>query len=153
VVCQCKAIQTLLSWVSASVKMVRYTIAYWTSGSYQTIQREFCKKYGGRTGPSKSAIHHLVHKTETTGTLLTAHGGARPRMSEDTVQDVRRHLLDSPKKSLRRLSQETGMSKSTCHRASQKAEIHAYRVTAVYELKEPDREKRVEYCRWLQAFS
>jgi phage-related protein len=44
------------------------------------------------------------------------------------------------------------MSKSTCHRATQKAKIHAYRVTAVHELKEPDREKRMAYCRWLQAF-
>jgi hypothetical protein len=94
----------------------------------------------------------LVHKLETTGTLLTAHGGARPRISEDTVQDVRRRLLDSPKKSLRRLSQETGMSKPTCHRTTQNAKIHAYRVTAVHELKEPDREKRVVYCLWLQAF-
>jgi hypothetical protein len=44
------------------------------------------------------------------------------------------------------------MSKSTCQRATQKATIHAYRVTAVHELKEPDRENRVTYCRWLQAF-
>jgi hypothetical protein len=73
-------------------------------------------------------------------------------MSEDTVQDVRRRLLDSPKKSLRRLSQEIGMSESTCYRATQKTKIHAYCVTAVHELKEPDREKRVAYCRRLQAF-
>jgi hypothetical protein len=44
------------------------------------------------------------------------------------------------------------MSKSTCHRATQKAKIHAHRVTAVHELKVPDSEKRVVYCRWLQAF-
>jgi hypothetical protein len=43
------------------------------------------------------------------------------------------------------------MSKSKCQRATQKAKIHAYRVTAVHELKEPDREKRV-MCRLLQAF-
>jgi hypothetical protein len=73
-------------------------------------------------------------------------------MSEDTVQEVRCRLLDLLKKSLRRLLQETGMSKSTCHRATQKAKIHAYHITAVHELKEPDREKHVAYCRWLQAF-
>jgi hypothetical protein len=44
------------------------------------------------------------------------------------------------------------MSKSTCHRATQKAKIHAYCVTAIHELKEPDREKHVAYCRRLQAF-
>jgi hypothetical protein len=36
------------------------------------------------------------------------------------------------------------MYKSTCQRAIQKAKIHAYRITAVHELKEPDREKRAE---------
>jgi hypothetical protein len=84
-------------------------------------------------------MHHLMHKLETMGTLLTAHGGARPHMSEDTVQDVRCRLLDSPKKSLQRLSQGTGMFKSTYQRATQKAKIHAYDVTAVHELKEPHR--------------
>jgi hypothetical protein len=69
-------------------------------------------------------------------------------MSKDTVQDVRRQLLDSPKKSLRQLPQETGMSKSTCQRATQKA----YRITVAHNLKEPDCEKRVAYCWWLQAF-
>jgi hypothetical protein len=44
------------------------------------------------------------------------------------------------------------MSNSTCQRGTQEAKIHAYRVTAVHELKEPDREKRVAYCWWLQAF-
>jgi hypothetical protein len=59
---------------------------------------------------------------------------------------------DSPKKSLCRLSQETGMSKSTCQRATQKAKIHAYCIAAIHEWKEPDREKYMVYCRWLQAF-
>jgi hypothetical protein len=61
-------------------------------------------------------------------------------------------MEESPKKSLRRLSQEAGMSKSTCQRSTQRAKIRAYCVTAVHELTEPDREKRAAYCRWLQAF-
>jgi hypothetical protein len=44
------------------------------------------------------------------------------------------------------------MSKSTCQRATQKAKIHAYCIAAVHELKEPDHEKSVAYCWWLQAF-
>jgi hypothetical protein len=43
------------------------------------------------------------------------------------------------------------MSKSTCQRTTKEANIHAYGVTAVHELKEPDREKSVTYCRWLQT--
>jgi hypothetical protein len=33
-----------------------------------------------------------------------------------------------------------------------KAKNNAYRVMAAHELKVPDHEKRVAYCRWLQAF-
>jgi hypothetical protein len=33
-----------------------------------------------------------------------------------------------------------------------KKPIHAYRIMAIHELKEPDCEKHMVYCQWLQAF-
>jgi predicted transcriptional regulator len=41
-------------------------------------------------------------------------------MSENTVHDVANRLLASPRKSLRVLSQEIGLSRSTCQRAAKK---------------------------------
>jgi hypothetical protein len=58
-------------------------------------------------------------------------------MSEDTVHDVANRLLASPRKFLRVLSQEIGLSRSTCQRAAKKAGLHAYRFTVVQELKQP----------------
>jgi hypothetical protein len=55
-----------------------------------------------------------VKKLETKGTLLDLHGGGRPEMSENTVNDVANRLLASPRKSLRVLSQEIGFSRNTC---------------------------------------
>ena len=72
-------------------------------------------------------------------------------MSEETIQNVKDRLLASPKKSLRRLSQESGSSRSTCQRTAKKANLHAYRISVVHELKEPDQVKRVAYCRLFQA--
>ena len=43
-------------------------------------------------------------------------------MSEETIQNVKDQLLVSPKKSLCRLSQESGLSRSTCQRAAKKGE-------------------------------
>jgi hypothetical protein len=72
-------------------------------------------------------------------------------MSEETVREVADRLQASPRKSLRTLSQEIGVSKSTCQRAAKKAGLHAYWFTVVHELKEPDHEKRKVYCRWFQT--
>jgi hypothetical protein len=60
-------------------------------------------------------------------------------MSENTVHEVANRLLASPRKSLRVLSQEVGLSRSTCQRAAKKAGLHAYRFRAVQELKQPAR--------------
>jgi hypothetical protein len=60
-------------------------------------------------------------------------------MSENTVRDVTNRLLASPRKSLRVLSQEIGLSRSTCQRAAKKAGLHAYRFRVVQELKQPAR--------------
>jgi hypothetical protein len=70
-------------------------------------------------------------------------------MSEETVREVTDRLQVPPRKSLRRLWQEIGVSKSTCQRAAKEARLHAYQFTVVHELKGPDHEKRMVYCRWL----
>jgi hypothetical protein len=57
-------------------------------------------------------------------------------MSENTAHDVANRLLASPGKSLRVLSQEIGLSRSTCQRAAKKASLHAYRFTVVQGLKQ-----------------
>jgi len=72
-------------------------------------------------------------------------------MSEETIQNVKDRLLVSPKKSLCRLSQESGLSRSTCQLAAKKAKLHVYRISVVHELKEPDQVKRVAYCQRFQT--
>jgi len=73
-------------------------------------------------------------------------------MSEETIQNVKDRLLASSKKSLHRISQESGLSRSTCQHAAKKAKLHAYRISVVHELKEPDQVKRVAHCQWFQTF-
>jgi hypothetical protein len=72
-------------------------------------------------------------------------------MSEETVREVADRLQAPPRKSLQRVLQEIGVSKSTCQRAVKKAGLHAYRFTVVHEFKEPDHERRIVYCRWFQT--
>jgi hypothetical protein len=72
------------------------------------------EKFGGRHPPSKYCIWALSKKLETKGTLLDELTGGHPKMSEETIQNVKDRLQASPKNSLRRLSQESGLSRSTC---------------------------------------
>jgi len=124
---------------------------YWKTESIKSCQQQFLEKFGGRHPPSKSSIWALSKKLETKGTLLDEYTGGRPKMSEETIQNVKNRLLASPKKSLRRLSQESWLSRSTCQRAAKKAKLHAYRIPVVHELKEPSQVKKVAYCRWFQT--
>lgn len=54
------------------------------------------------------------------------------------------------KKSLCRLSQEIGLSYSTCQRAAKKAKLKPYRVPVIQELLSLNKQKRVAYCEWFQ---
>jgi hypothetical protein len=70
-------------------------------------------------------------RDEVTGEWRKAHN--------KELHDVANRLLASPRKSLRVLSQEVGLSRSTCQRSAKKAGLHAYRFTVVQELKQPAR--------------
>jgi hypothetical protein len=50
------------------------------------------------------------------------------------------------------ISQEIGLSRSTCQRAAKKASLHAYQFRVVQELKQQDYDKRMTYCHWFQTF-
>jgi hypothetical protein len=93
-----------------------------------------------------------VKKLETKETLLDLHGGGRLEMSKNIVHCVANRLLASPRTSLCVLSQEIGLSRSTCQRAAKKAGLHAYRFKVVQELKQQDYDKLMTYCRWFQTF-
>jgi hypothetical protein len=125
----------------------------WISGSIKNCQRKFVEKFcdHGHDPPSKRCIKKMVKRLETTGMLLDQHGRERQKMSEETVCEVTDRLQASLRKSLRRLSQEIGVSKSMCRRAAKKAGLHAYQFTVVHEFKEPDHEKRMVYCHWFQT--
>ena len=150
----------MCEFTQGSCKMYRYTLeervfivcTYWKTDTIKSCQQQFLEKFRGRHPQSKSSIWALSKKLETKGTLLDEHTGGHPKMSEETIENVKDRLLASPKKSLRRLSQESGLSRSTCQCAVKKAKLHAYRTFGVHKLKEPDQVKRVAHCRWVQTF-
>ncbi|KAJ4445493.1 hypothetical protein ANN_07301 [Periplaneta americana] len=87
-------------------------------GSLKTItQRAYQRESGVRNPSKRNTILGLVNKLETTGSLVSEKGKHRSSRLPTVVVDVRAQLEQSPKKSLRRLSQETGYTYSMCQRA------------------------------------
>ncbi|KAJ4445936.1 hypothetical protein ANN_12622 [Periplaneta americana] len=69
--------------------------------------RAYQREFGVRNPPKRNTILGLVNKLETTGSLVSEKGKHRSFSLPTVVVDVRARLEQSPKKSLRRLSQET----------------------------------------------
>jgi hypothetical protein len=85
--------------------MYRYTLeegvfivrTYWKTESIKSCQQHFLETFGGRHPPSKSSIWALSKKLETKGTFLDEHTGGRPKMSGETIQNVKDRLWRLPR--------------------------------------------------------
>ncbi|KAJ4426666.1 hypothetical protein ANN_26464 [Periplaneta americana] len=90
---------------------------YWITNSITLTQMAYQREFGVRNPPKRNTILGLINKLETTGSLVSEKGKHRSSRLPTVVVDVRARLEQSPKKSLRRLSQETGYTYSMCQRA------------------------------------
>ncbi|KAJ4431571.1 hypothetical protein ANN_20170 [Periplaneta americana] len=125
--------ESLFSTFCVNVKM-QYTLnqrlffvkQYWITNSITATQRAYQREFGVRNPPKRNTILGLVNKLETTGSLVSEKGKHRSSRLPTVVVDVRARLEQSPKKSLRRLSQETGYFQqdgATCHTSNESMEL------------------------------
>ncbi|CAI9731261.1 Hypothetical predicted protein [Octopus vulgaris] len=123
-------------------------------GKYtKEVQESFQEKFGAERLPHRNCVSALLHKFKKTGSVQDKPKSGRPKVVTDTVlQNVTNKLQRSPRKSLRRLSQETRISLTSTHRAVHQLKFFPYKVHVVHELKPQDSEKRVLFCRWFENF-
>jgi transposase len=96
--------------------MVQYTLEkrvflYDTCVKYGSVgkcHRKFQRKFHDERVPSTQIIHNLVNKLRTTG-LLTDKKQKHERqvLTEEKLDDIGNKLEHTPRKSLKRLAQET----------------------------------------------
>jgi len=96
--------------------------AYFETKSVVQTQREFQRVFPGRNAPGfstkqmdKTHIKTLLDKFRETGSLQDNTGrSVRPQSvrTENCIMTVRQCLEQSPSKSVRRFSQDTGLSRS-----------------------------------------
>ena len=123
-------------------------------GKYtKEVQELFQEKFGAERLPHRNCVSALLHKFKETGSVRDKPKTGRPKVVTDTVlQNVTNKLQRSPRKSLRRLSQETRISLTSSHRAVHQLKFFPYKVHVVHKLKPEDSEKRVLFCRWFENF-
>jgi hypothetical protein len=69
--------------------------------------------------------------------------------TEEKIQDIQARLQVSPRKSLRRLAQETGVSLGSALTATKLIKFRPYKITVVHELKQPAFSVIIRFCNWL----
>lgn len=123
-------------------------------GNYtEGVQIEFNKTFPDTPVPHRNAVRNLIRKFRETGSVQDVSRSGRPITSEETVNDVKDRMERSPTKSVRRLSQEADISKSSAHRILRtNLKLYPYKVTVVHQLHEADHEARVDFCTWFQNF-
>jgi transposase len=128
---------------------------FWCGGEYtQDVQQRFQAQFPGTKVPHRNTVWQLIQKYKETGSMCDATRSGRPSiLTEKKVLDISDRTLQSPKQSIRKLSQQFGVSYGMAHTTLKKClRLHPYKITAVHELKPGDNAKRVVYCKWFLDF-
>lgn len=90
---------------------------YIRTNSIALVRKKFKEKYPSSGVPAKSTIQDLVKKWRTTGNFSNA---KRKKLlivrTPDVVVNVENRISKSPNKSIQRLAEQVGVSRSSCRR-------------------------------------
>jgi transposase len=82
---------------------------YFSTRSYAECQNAFRNYFPDSVVPNKSTVQRLVERFRETGSIGEKRRSDLPSvLSNYSLEDIRARLFQSPRKSLRKLSQETG---------------------------------------------
>jgi hypothetical protein len=110
---------------------------YSSTRSYGECQNAFRHFFPDSVVPNKSTIQRLVECFRETGSIGDNRRYCRPSvLSNDSLEDIRARLLQSPRRSLRNLSQQTGMTCGSVQRATKRLKLHPYRVLLPHGLRD-----------------
>ena len=128
--------------------------------SLKTVQARYRRRFNFNNFPHKFQITRWVKRFKDTGTLIkstkkgqkSTSGRKLTARSLENVDTVRDSVGRSPKKSLRRRSQELGLSRSSVHRILKNdLQLYPPRIQIKQTLTQNDMAKSVEMCQWFES--
>jgi response regulator of citrate/malate metabolism len=94
--------------------------SYVKYGSARKCPPKFRLKFRDERVPSRQKIHNLMNKLRTIGLLIHKKQKHKGRvLPEETLDAIETRFEHTPRKSLKRLAQETGVSKCSARMARQ----------------------------------
>jgi hypothetical protein len=127
--------------VTISKQCVRYTSeqcvflydTYVKYGSAWKCRGKFRFKFRDERVPSRKTIHNLVNELRSTGLLIDKKKKHKRRvLTGEKSDDIGARLKYTPRKSLTRLAQETGVWKSSARAATQLLKLRLYKTTVIH---------------------
>ena len=124
---------------------------YVKTESCREVCRRFQDRFPGVTVPCRETVRCLVNKLRTTGSLNNAKTRKRKQkvLTEEKIDDINTSFTRSPNKSVRRVAQQVGISKTSVHRATKILKLKPYRVSIVQQLQPRDDQARINFCNWI----
>ena len=123
---------------------------YVITSSYREVVRRFQANYPGVRVPSREAVRLLVNKFRETGSIFDKKRNIKWHvLTEQKLEEIGDRLENSPQKSLRRLAQESDISKASAWKATKLLKLKPYSVIVVQELLPRDNQSRVSFGNWI----
>jgi hypothetical protein len=98
---------------------------------------------------STLTTHNLVYKLGSTGLLIDEKQKHKSQvLTEEKLDDIGARLDHTPSKSLKRLAQETGLSKSSAKSTAQLLKLRPCKTTVIHTLHLRNAARRVHFCSW-----
>ena len=135
-------------WLVGELTFV--TEQYFHTNSIVVAQREFKKHFNKLHAPSRKVILRCANNFRKTGSIHLKRGG-RKRSSRVTqnIEKVQEVMERSPRKSVRRVSQEVGVSSTTAYRIlTLDLKLYPYKVQVVQKLKDQRNVLRLQFAQW-----
>ena len=138
-------------------KIFCVTLYLESSNLHKTVQAKFTWKFSFNMFAAKSAIHQWVSKFKATETVLSINkkaaaptsGREMTARTPGNIEAVRTSVSRSPKKSIRRRSQELGISYASVQRIlNVDLCLCPYSIQIKHKLTPGDKIKRVAMCQW-----
>jgi len=116
--------------------------------TYRQVQDLFNETFRvGANQISSSTVERTVRRFNEAGTVKDLPRSGRPRSAGNAENslNVLLSFTEDPHSSIRRVSQEHDISKSSVHNTLQRAKFHPFKVTLVHKLNEDDFDRRDEF--------
>jgi hypothetical protein len=77
----------------------------------------------------RQKIRRTLERFQETGSVVKSKSSGRPAVAQDIVEDIRERIEDNRNISLRRLTLQSNVPLSTCHKVVKKnLKMHAYKI-------------------------